>query len=137
MPIPELTGDMKTEDAIAKYAEYGWSKRLQFEWIEVNQRTGQIIKKTFDVNSDAMPCSYSDDASYQLTFVQFAPSGIQWTCGMCRNTQGPLAFEAAGFRLIEEKQVTLMDAWNTLKKTKQRPPIGMPPLSSRAGLRIR
>jgi hypothetical protein len=137
MPIPTLKGDVTREEAVKEYAKFGWTKRTRFDWIEVDQRNGTYLKKTYDVNADAMPCSSADDASYQLTFVQVVPTGIVWTCGMCRKTEGPLAFEASGFRLIEQKQVSLTEAWDTIKMTNQKPPIGLQPLSGREGFRLK
>ena len=137
MPIPTLRGDMKREEVEEEYKKFGWAKKTRFEWIEVDQRNGTYLKKIYDINADAMPCSNSDDATYQLTFIQIVPTGVVWTCAMCRRTEGPLAFEASGFRLVEQKQVSLTEAWDTIKRTNQRPPIGLQPLSGREGFRLK
>ena len=139
MPIPTLVGDLTREEIIAKYGvePYNWKKKFQFEWVEVDQRTGGFQKKTFDVNADAMPCSVSDDSSYQLSFVQFVPSGVAWTCAICRKTEGPLSFEASGIRLVDQRQITLTEAWETIRRTNQTPPIGLPAMNGREGFRVK
>lgn len=137
MPIPRLSGELSREQIIEKYKEFGWSKKLQYDWIEVDQRNNAFIKKTYDVNADAMPCSSNDDASYQLSFIQFVSTGIVWTCANCRRTEGPLSIEAAGIRLIGQKTVNLSEAWDIIKKTGQKKPIGMPLLSGKEGFRIK
>ena len=137
MPIPKLSGDLSREQIIEKYAEFGWHKKLTYEWIEVDQRNGGYIKNTYEVNSDAMPCTVGDDASYQLSFIQFVPTGIVWTCANCRRTEGPLSTEASGVRLVDRKSITLNEAWEVIRRTNQKKPIGMPAPSGKDVMRVR
>ena len=137
MPIPDLKGELSRQEIIDAYAKWGWKKKITIDWIEIDKRQNSIIKKTFDINADAMPCAIGEDASYQLSFVQMVPSGIVWTCAGCRRTEGPLSFEAGGIRQIGNERVSLEEAWNTIKRTGQKKPLGMPSLSGREGLKIR
>jgi hypothetical protein len=137
MPIPKLSGDLSRQQIVDAYAVYGWQKRIKFDWIEVDQRNGGYLKKAFEANSDAMPCSIGEDASDQLSFVQFVPTGIVWTCANCKRTEGPLSFEASGIRLLDQKSITLNEAWETINRTNQKKPIGMPALSGKGGFRLK
>ena len=70
-----------------------------------------------------MPCMTGDDAQFQLTFVQFMPTGAYWTCALCRRTYGPLAYEEG--RLLSTKEITLNEAWDVIGETGQQKLIGM------------
>lgn len=134
MPVPDLTGNMTKEEIIAAYEEFGWHKRLRFDWIELNQRQGAILKTTYEFVADALPCSIGDDAQYQLTFLQLCPTGVIWTCAMCRRSEGPISNEIG--RVITRERVSSIEAWEAIKKSGQYKPIGLKPISGTERLRV-
>jgi len=137
MPIPELRGDLKISDIIKKYEDYGWKKEVSVDWVEL-MRDGRIIKRPLVYKADSMPCGIQDDRSYQLTFVSLQPTGVYWSCALCRRTKGPLSLEEAssGNRPIEAQTISLEQAWEIIGKTGQRPPIGLGASGGQGSFRI-
>lgn len=137
MPALDLKGKLKREDVIAAYEKDGWRKIIEFPWIELNGRTGQIFMKQYRFDSNALQCSRRSCSRYGLTFVRLAPHGVIWICAMCRRTMGPMAWEDG--ELLNGplgEQITLVQAWDMLAKTGQTVPVGLPPLSGSEGLQI-
>ena len=137
MPIPNLRDKRMTkEQIIAAYENFGWHKNLLVDWIELDPRTNQVMLKSYEYVADTLPCSNENCRTYQLSFVQFMPSGVMWTCGICRKTYGPLTFKDG--RLINPpgQAITVAEAWNILKRTKQIPPVGLAPAGSASGVQI-
>lgn len=136
MPVPKLSGELTREQIIEKYAElpYNWHKKITFDWVEVNQRNGSIIKNTYEFNADSIPCGNGECAVHQLSFVTLTKSGVVWTCATCRKTEGPLPFEKG--RLVKRQTIDLVDAWKIINETGQKVPLGLPPLSGRETFRI-
>lgn len=121
MPIPELGEKASREEVIKKYDELGWSKILRVEWVEMIR--GKPHLRIIDFNADTMQCDLREDIPHQLTFVQFRPTGIMWTCGICGKTDGPIANENG--RMISDKEIGIEEAFHTIEKTGQYIPVGL------------
>jgi len=136
MPVPDLSDKERTrEEVIEAYKECGWEKRLTIEWIEIHGKQPRVRKLVY--SADAMPCGQEDDAEFQLTFITLMPTGVFWTCAMCRQTQGPLSTKrgrALNGPIGEE--VSIEDAYAIIRRTGQQKPVGMPTIDTRPKLRI-
>lgn len=134
MPIPRLEGDLTRQQVIEEYAKWGWKKELVLKWVVMNGRTGKPELQVYKFEANALPCSNRDCATHQLTFVQLMPTGVMWTCAICRKTMGPLAFDDG--RLIDRRDITLQEAWEIIKETGQRPPVGLKRIDGGGRFRI-
>jgi hypothetical protein len=138
MPLPKLpkSGEITRAQVVELYESepYNWVKSLVFPWIEVDQRTGSIMKVTYRFDADANPCSDRTCVQYQLTFLQLRPTGVYKTCAICRRTEGPITRRLG---IIEDRvPVTIKEAWDTVNLSGQSPPKGLQPLQSGGSLRI-
>lgn len=125
---------MNRDQVVKWYLNNGWSKRLEFDWIEIGRdRRPRLIHYTF--NADTMTCDISDDVQLQLSFLQLRPHGVIWTCGACGKSDGPIAMENG--RRVSEKEVTIEEAWEIIRKTGQAKPVGLDPVTRRGGRRGR
>ena len=138
MPIPTLpvSGEMTREQVINMYAQepYGWTKVLEFPWIEIDQRSGNVVKVLYRFDADANPCSDRNCVQYQLTFLRLAPSGVYKTCAICRRTEGPIT-KKLGI-LQDRVPISVAEAWIILGQTGQTPPKGLQAMQSSGTLRI-
>ena len=137
MSLPKLKGKITKEKIIEEYKKLGWKQVLEFPWVEISGRGGQIVKKIYRFDSLTMQCSSKRCSRHGLTFVKFVPHGVVWTCAICRRTMGPMAWEDG--ELLNGpvgQQITLTEAWDTIHATGQTPPIGLQPLAGSEGLVI-
>jgi hypothetical protein len=137
MPIPKLprTGKITKGEIIDLYIGAGWTNEtLDVEWIDVNQQTGAVQKTVFRYEPATLPCSIRQCAQYQLTFLEVRPSGVFWSCGVCKRTGGPLAAENA--IVVSRVVITNSEAWEIINRTSQIPPIGLDAISGVGGLEI-
>ena len=136
MPIP-LFGDedLSRDEVIQKYEEYGWTKRLEFDWILVDRR-GIPRMRRMSFNADTITCDLQEDVQHMLTFLQLRPTGVIWTCGVCGKSDGPIAEELG--RALSDVEITLPQAWEVVRRTGQHPPVGLQRSKGRRGrVRIR
>jgi len=132
MPIPELSKEMTREDIIKAYIAEGWAKQLEFDWVYMG-RNGEVRIKRLRFNADSMPCGRQEDVQHMLSFVQRTPMGAVWHCAMCGKTDGPISDEL-GIE-IDNKPITVNDAWKVIEKSGQFPPIGL--IRGMGGQRVR
>ena len=124
MPIPDLKGDLTREEIISKYADFDLHKIITIEWIEVDKNRN-IYKRTLRYNADTLPCKNVECFPWQLSFLAFQPTGVYWTCAVCRRTTGPLTTDAPDAYLVDRKQISVNEALEVIKKTGQKVPLGM------------
>ena len=138
MPIPTLptSGEISRDQIIDMYAQepYVWKRVLEFSWIEIDQRSGNIYKIDYRFDSDAIPCSDRNCVQYQLSFVQLRPQGVYKTCAICRRTEGPITRQLG---IMQERvPINTKEAWDIIKSTGQTPPKGLNPIAGGGSLRI-
>lgn len=111
--MPVLSG---SDDDMIKM---GWSKQLVYGYI-YEHPNGTYYYQPFYFDARNLPCTMC--GSTDFTWIKISPSGVYWSCGNCRITQGPLYKEKKG-KLIEEdaKQVTPKEAMDVMKQTGQKP----------------
>lgn len=121
MVLPELKPEMTRQEVIDAYKGVDWKKNLEFDWIHIESRTGEPHVKKLRFNADTIPCQR--DSQHQLTFVQLSSTGVTWTCGVCGKTDGPISEELG--QTVSDRQLSIQEAWDVLKKTGQYPPVGL------------
>lgn len=121
---------MTREQVVKAYEDYGWTKRLEFDWIVVDRR-GRAHKRRLHFNADTMNCDIPEDVQHMLSFVQLRPTGVIWTCGVCGKSDGPIAEETG--RIVSDTEITFAEAWQAIKLTGQKPPVGLDKPSGRRG----
>ena len=126
MPIPKIKDSRITLTKLEEeYANLGWSKEIEFDWIEMDGRTKRPVLKRYRFNANRIQCDNSDCNEYQLFFIQLRPTGVYWTCGSCRKTDGFISMEE-GRELGEfQRMLTTAEAWDILNKSGQHPPVGL------------
>ena len=137
MPLPKLpkSGKIQKDEIIKRYATTGWTKdELRIKWVDVDQNSGQVRLTEYNFIPAILPCTVRKCAQYQLTFLEFRESGVFWTCGVCRRTQGPIAFENGN--VVSRKAISEAEAWEIINQTGQIIPIGLEPISGTDGLQI-
>ena len=138
MPIPDLpvSGEISRQEIIDMYAEepYAWKRVLQFDWVEISQRTGILHKVHYRFDADALPCGDRKCVQWQLTFLQLRPAGVIKTCAICRRTEGPITKELG--IIVETTPITVREAWDIVNATGQVPPKGLDPIQVGSGLQI-
>jgi len=134
MPIPKFdpTRGATTEEITNAYLNYGWTKELEFDWIEV-ERDGPHLKR-YRFRANALPCSNRECAQHQLTFIELRPTGVIKTCAVCAQTQGPVSTELG--ILISNVRISAAEAWKTINESGQHPPVGLDKPSSRRRVRV-
>jgi hypothetical protein len=126
MPLPNIEEEKITrEELIERYLQTGWTKKLVFDWVEVDGRTKRPMLKRYEFNADTMPCGNRECIPYMATFVQLRPTGVIWTCASCRKTDGPIAIENGRELQQYTRQLTIEEAWNIIGDTGQYPPVGL------------
>jgi len=105
MPLTKLEEDMP---------KMGWKKEITFDWL-TKTRDGKYIKSTYYVNSEAFPCDICKTADY--VWVQLRPTGVVLTCWGCKTTQGAMCLDV--FTLLDRQEISLEEAYEIYKKTKQ------------------
>ena len=131
MPLPQVKEDQVTKEELTKrYEDLGWKKTLEFDWIEMIDRQPYITRYRY--NADTIPCDLRDCVALQLTFVRLESTGVIWTCGSCRKTDGPITTEL-GQQIGPRRAISLTEAWDVISLTGQYPPVGLekPPRSRR------
>jgi len=130
-PKDRLKGKKTRAEVIKIYSEYGWKKTLEFPWIEVDGRTREIFKKIYRFTADTLQCSSRRCSAHQLTFVTLYPTGVCWTCAICRRSMGELTWgDGALLNGPRGESVTPEKAWEIVNATNQYPPIGLEPLGA-------
>jgi hypothetical protein len=126
MPIPDITDDSITrEGLIEKYAEEGWYKDIEFDWIEVDGRTRKPILKRYHFNANTIQCDNGECNQHLMTFVKLMPTGVFWHCGACRKTDGFISFEVGRELTKFRRELTIPEAWEIIKNSGQQPPVGL------------
>ncbi len=134
MPIPDDRTEWTFDEIVKAYLDLGWKKELEFPWIEYDQRNRRILIVNYKYMAQKNPCTTKSCMGSDLVFLDFRPTGVFWTCGTCRRTMGPLAFEDA-YEASPPKEVTYDEAMNILKTTHQITPIGLAPTMRRRVIR--
>ena len=132
MVLPKLPEEATVEEIREAYFKTGWTKILEFDWVEVVRGTPHL--KRYRFNADALPCDNSDDVQYQLTFVQLMSTGVMKTCAVCGKTDGPITTEL-GIQL-SDRQISPAEAWKIVQETGQYPPVGLDKPDARRRVRI-
>jgi len=134
MPIPNLNPDRTytTDEIKQAYFDYGWSKLLEFDWIEV-ERDGPHLKR-YRFNADALPCDNTNDVQYQMTFIQLRPTGVIKTCGICKKSDGPITTELG--ILLSNTRISPAEAFRVIQETGQQIPVGLEKSSGRRRVRV-
>jgi len=126
LPIPNIEGSTTREEVIKAYEELGWKKTIEFDWIEINQRRGEVLINTYRFT--ALPCTGKTPdgacAQWDLVFVLLMPTGVIHTCAMCRRTQGPLPDED-GMLVTSRTAPDRAEVFRILRKTGQKLPVGL------------
>lgn len=133
-PAEELNG-LSREEIIKLYGTepYNWTKVLNIEWVELVR--GQPIVRNIRFNADNIPCTRGDDAQAQLTFLQFRPTGVLWTCAICGKTDGPISNEFG--REMSKRNIEESEAFAIMEKTGQYIPVGLKKNPRGRNIRIR
>lgn len=128
---------MTRGDVIIEMSKLGWKKNLVFPWVSVNGRTGEVHKVIYQFNADSLICSNRRCQQYRLSFVQFKPHGVVWSCAICRRAEGPVVWES-GTRMNGPlgETITPGEAWDILRQTGQAIPVGLKPLTGTEDLEI-
>lgn len=115
---------MTRTQIINRYADFGWQKLLEIDWIFVGRdKVPRLIKYRF--NADTLSCSRRS-CRHQLTFVKFKPHGVVWTCATCRKTMGAVSFEeAVSLNGQMGEEISLIDAWEVIRRTGQKEPAAL------------
>jgi len=127
MPIPKpdsLIDNVRKwssyETARKAYLDLGWSDDLsgfEFETLEYHPVRGARLK-TWKIALTACKCGASKGL-----FVMKQGSTVVKTCGECRRTNSIGQEEAI---LIDEKRIPVKEAWEWVRRNKEKAPFGMP-----------
>ena len=140
MPIPELdfSREYSLDEVYAIFAAepFNWHRELTYEWISYNPRRGEFMATTYDIQAVQLQCDKRECKPYNLTFVNFRPTGIMHGCAVCRKVQGPITVEDIG-SVVSQRTVTEDEAWAIIRSKGQEAPAGLKRPEQKGRLRIR